>query len=246
MAKQMKTTEKVSPQTECPAGGTNPAPESLDAQLAELSAEISKAEQGSERLLAIIKQTPARIATAKGAYDRAFNAGDDVTMESARAEIRRANLDRDESAVKLGELAAPVEQLRDRQGALRAIALETWTAAQAEEQRARRVAREAVARLDVVSATGSKVSGLVGSLGLYTAPAASPPAAPVEAETPAKPAAEPAAGSYARKPACPRCLRADDVIQIELGKFTCTRPPHGRIIFGPDGQLVDDRGGRRG
>jgi len=232
MAKQMKATEKGSPQTECPAGGTNPAPESLDAQLVELSAEISKAEQECERFFAIVKQTPVKIATAKVAYDGAFNAGDDVTMESARAEIRRANLDRDESAVKLAELVAPVERLRDRQTALRATALETWTTAQAELERVRRLSGKAGLRVDVSSHVGSKITSLLSTLAPFTTGVVKPRAEPVET------------GALAKKLACPRCLRADDVVPAGPGKFKCTRRHHGTIIFGPDGQLVDDRGGR--
>lgn len=224
MAK-LKTTDTGSRPPQQPEQPAQSERQTLDVQLAELSAEISGIETEIQRTTGIIKAAPGRIAQAKADYDAAFLRSDTAGMTAAQDRIRAANEERAAAVAKLSDFAKPLEELRDRQTTLRLRALDAVKATGDELERARRAAQQAGMQLDVVSQMGSKLTGVVATL----------PHRPVTSEPSA---VEPSESEPPAKPSCPRCRRSDEVQEVTPGRFVCRAGYHGALSFDVAGEIV--------
>lgn len=132
----------------------------LSDQLAAMSAEISQVETEIEQARNAIRATPARLAQAKGDFDRAFLAADEAGQAAALVTIRRVNEERAAAITKLDAFRHPLTALSARVASLQSAVLARVTAAGEAFERTRVENAQAGRLLDAVGATASRLSSV--------------------------------------------------------------------------------------
>jgi hypothetical protein len=203
----------------------------LEAESSDLDRQIARMEADIKGLISIVKGAQFKIQEAKARYDRAFLQSDEAGMAAARDEIAQANTSRDEALSTLSsrDFAGPLQTLRERDRVLNVASAAVLSAAQAEKERADKAFGEAVAAREGRPSHLFKFSEIENTLRQYGGQVTGPE------ETEASAAPEPLA---AKRPSCPHCGRADDVVEIGDGLFQCDKPPHGVIRFTESGKIV--------